>query len=63
MIRKIVFLFIAITSFLSAKSVGIVVDSRWMGEYSFALRLEQACKNLGWKSSILSLMAYPPPRL
>lgn len=54
MIRKIVFLFIAITSFLSAKSVGIVVDSRWMGEYSFALRLEQACKNLGWKSSILS---------
>ena len=52
--RKITFLFIAIASVLSAKSIAIVVDSHWMGEYAFALRLEQACKNLGWKPCILS---------
>lgn len=35
------------------KSVGIVINSIWTGEYSFALRLESACKNLGWNVTFL----------
>lgn len=54
MMFKITLLFISLSSLLMAKSVGIIVNSNWTGEYAFALRLQAACKNLGWSSSIIS---------
>ena len=36
-----------------SRSIGILVNSNWTGEYSFAYRIESAGKNLGWDVTIL----------